>query len=330
MLPLVKLLVPQDRYGRKALDVEHRHRVVARRTVLGAGLLSLAAACGKSAAGLPAPRPEKDHLKISVYKFPDVAPLYVGVREGIFQRAGLNVELLDAQTSEQEPDIYFGSWAGQFVNIAEGADFVFIGEAAQATPRYTGLVVSADANYRTLTDNVHPRVGIAELDGIGKLLTTTTLGLAGAQGDYVQTATPDMVGALAGHRVDSCWVIEPYITQMQIINGAKLLADTASGPTEGFPLSGYGCERKFAEANPRTVRAFQSALREAQELAAEPARLRTVYIEDIKMDQRVATLMSRPHYPVSMSATRIQRVADHMQSQGRLKNHVDVHKFLFV
>lgn len=306
------------------------HRAVSRRTVLGAGLLSVAAACSRPAAGVQPARPERDHLKISIYALPDIAPLYVAIRGGMFQRAGLTVELLDSETSEAEPDIYFGSWVGQFSNLSKGADYVFVGEASQATERYTGLVVSPDSSYRLLSDIPQPRIGIAELNGVGRLLTESAYALSGSQVEFVQLKGPEIAGALGGNRVDACWVIEPQITTLQVTHGTRLLVDTASGPTKGFPLSGYSCPRKFAEDNPRTVRAFQAVLKEAQEVAADPARLRDVLVEDIKIDPSVASLMPRPQYPVSLNAARLQRVADHMFSHGRLPAPLDVRKVLYV
>ena len=261
---------------------------------------------------------------------PDVAPLYLAVREGLFQRAGMTVQLLESEQPDGTPDLYFGSWAGHFLNIAHGSDFVLIGEACQAAERYTGLVVAQDSNYQTMTDKPRPRVGITELNGIGKLLTSTTLGLADAQADFVQTPSKDMASALLGRRVDAVWAIEPEITTLQVTNGAHLLADTASGPTQGFPLSGYGCERTFAKQNPNTIKVFQNVLAEAQEMAADASRVRSAYIENIKIDPTVAQLMARPQYPVSLNATRLQRVADHMLSLGQLPQRIDVRKLVQV
>jgi NitT/TauT family transport system substrate-binding protein len=310
--------------------------LLSRRSLLaGMGAFALSA-CSDNSSSSAIGTPEVPEIRLGVLKVTDTAPLFVADREGIFAKYGLRPKFVTMElTGDQRPDlengqadVTFDSWVTIFLNIADRADWVVLGEAYQAAPRTTGLVTtSSGTQLKTVTSLKGKRIGVNNLKGLGVLMTNsllTTNGLALTDVTYEVIPFDDLAGAVSGGRVSAAWMVEPYLTRSQLDNGCVLFADTAIGPTADFPLSGYACARSFARKNPNTVRAFQAALAEAQQRALDRASVENVLPEYISVSRNVAQLMSLGAFPSTALAIRPQRVADLMLEQKFLTTRLDV------
>jgi NitT/TauT family transport system substrate-binding protein len=307
---------------------------LSRRTLLaGMGAFALSACTDDSASP---ESPEIPEIRLGVLKVTDTAPLFVAEREGIFAKYGLRPKFVTMElTGDQRPDlengqadVTFDSWVTIFLNMADGADWVVLGEAYQAAPRTTGLVTAvSEDQLKNVTSLRGKRIGVNNLRGLGVLLTNSVLGANGLNSNdvrYVEMPFDALGAAVRGGQVDSAWMVEPYLTRSQLDNGCVLFADTAVGPTADFPQSGYACARSFAQKNPKTVRAFQAALAEAQQRALDRASIEAVLPEYISVSRNVAQLMNLGAFPSTTLAIRPQRVADLMLEQQFLKERIPV------
>jgi NitT/TauT family transport system substrate-binding protein len=311
--------------------------LLSRRTLLaGMGAFALSA-CSDNSSSSAIGKPEVPGIRLGVLKVTDTAPLFVAQREGIFAKYGLDPKFVTMElTGDQRPDleeggqadVTFDSWVTIFLNIADRADWVVLGEAYQAAPRTTGLVTTSSGTQLKNVGNLKgKRIGVNNLKGLGVLLTNsllTTNGMQPTDVTYEEIPFDDLAGAVAGGRVSAAWMVEPYLTRSQLDNGCVLFADTATGPTLDFPQSGYACARSFARKNPNTVRAFQAALAEAQQKALDRASVENVLPEYISVSRNVAQLMSLGAFPSTTLAIRPQRVADLMLEQKFLTTRLDV------
>ena len=124
-------------------------------------------------------------------------------------------------------------------------------------------------------------------------------------------------------------MIEPFITKAQRNIGAKILTDTARGPTLDFPMSGYASSKKFADANPKTLKAFRDVLREAQQRAqANKLSVQDSLTSYADVDAPTAALVSVGTFPLSLNPIRLQRVADMMDTEDVLSGRLDVQQLL--
>lgn len=308
--------------------------LLSRRTLLaGMGAFALSACTDNSSS--PG-TPETPEIRLGVLKVTDTAPLFVAEREGIFAKYGLRPRFVTMElTGDQRPDlehgqadVTFDSWVTIFLNIADGADWVVLGEAYQAAPRTTGLVTAvAENQLKNVSSIKGKRIGVNNLRGLGVLLTNSVLltnGINPNEVRYVEMPFDSLGTAVKDGAVDAAWMVEPYLTRSQLDNGCVLFADTAIGPTADFPQSGYACARSFAQKNPNTVRAFQAALAEAQQRALDRASIENVLPEYIQVSKNVAQLMALGAFPSTTLAIRPQRVADLMLEQQFLRSRLDV------
>ncbi|MFD1047135.1 ABC transporter substrate-binding protein, partial [Kibdelosporangium lantanae] len=234
-----------------------RDSVLRRRTLLaGMGALALSA-CSTKTAQPAAPPVEVPEIRLGVLKVTDTAPLFVAQREGIFEKHGLRPKFVTMElTGDQridlehgQADVTFDSWVTIFLNVADGADWVVLGEAYQTGPRSTGLLVSRSSRLRSVKDLAGKRVGVNNLRGLGVLLTNSVLatnGMKPSDVQYVEMPFDNLAGAINNGDITAGWMVEPYLTRAQLDVGCVMLADTAVGATSDFPQSGYACARSFA------------------------------------------------------------------------------------
>ncbi|SHG01675.1 ABC transporter substrate-binding protein [Streptoalloteichus hindustanus] len=315
-----------------------------RRTLLAGGVAAgawLLGACGGrgSEGQSTPPPPEKGVVRVGVLPVPDVAALHLGIRDGIFARHGLHLDLVSMDLTGENRvdldagpvDVLFDSWVSVFTNYGGNRDLRLVGEAYQSAPLTTGLVTPRDSTYRKPRDRPKPRIAVNNPKGLGVLLTSTALhphGVAAGDIQWAHLPFEAMSGAMTRGEVDAAWLIEPYLTGLQISAGTQLFADTATGPTADMPLSGYVCGRKFAERNPRTLAAFRAALTEAQHRAGDRAEVAKVLPSYAGIDPSTVALMAPGVYPPTLTAVKIQRVADLMRAYNLLPAPIQVNDFI--
>jgi NitT/TauT family transport system substrate-binding protein len=309
--------------------------VLRRRALLaGAGALALSA-CGNQPASSGAPAVELPEIRLGVLKVTDTAPLFVAERQGLFGKAGLRPKFVEMElTGDQridlehgQADVTFDSWVTIFLNIADGADWVVLGEAYQTGPRTTGLLAGPSSRLRTVPELAGKRIGVNNKRGLGVLLINSlleTAGLKPSDVQYVEIPFDKLAESLKRGEVNAGWMVEPYLTRAQLEFGCTLFADTGTGPTLDFPQSGYACSRNFAKKNPGTVRAFQQVLAEAQRKALDRTTVESVLPDYISVSRNVAALMNIGTYPSTTLAIRPQRVVDLMFAQQMLTSRINV------
>jgi NitT/TauT family transport system substrate-binding protein len=308
---------------------------LSRRSLFTAAGALLLAGCGSNGentpTGIEVPEPRLGLLAVT-----DVAPMYVAQRQGIFSRDGLRPRMVESElTGDQrfdlegggKEDIHFDSWVTIFLNIADGGDWMLLGEAYQMSPNTTGLITSRNAKLRSVPDLKGTRIAVNNLSGLGVMLINALLavhGLSPRDVRYVETPFDKIGEAVVRGDAETGWLVEPYLTVAQLETGAVPFADTASGATLDLPQSGYVCARSFAKRNPRTIKAFQNALISAQIQAQDRSRVERELVDNLKVSDSVAALMNIGNYPSSLRAIRPQRLADLMLEQGMLKKKINV------
>ncbi|GAB2873044.1 ABC transporter substrate-binding protein [Lentzea nigeriaca] len=282
---------------------------------------------------------ERNVLRIGVLPVVDVAPLRIALNEKLFEKAGLQVNLV-TQPSEAEAikqldttlDITWATHVSLFRAVAEGTELQLQGEAYQAGPNSMALVTNASSDYDDPGKKQAPTIAVNSETDIGALTTRAVLDTAAVEKQKIKfRAMPfaEMENALKSAQVDAAFMIEPFITKAQRSIGAKILTDTARGPTLDFPMSGYASSKKFAEANPKTLKAFREVLREAQQRAqSNKLAVQDSLTSYADVDQQTAALVSIGTFPLSLNPIRLQRVADMMDTEDVLSGRLDVQQLL--
>lgn len=286
----------------------------------------------------PPPRLERTTLRVGVGGPIDTAPLRIAVAAGKFREAGLNVTLVELGTGDGiqqltsgRLDVTFASDVSLFRAATAGSALQLQGEAYTSASDTAALVTLPNSDYTEPTAKKAPKIAVDNVDDIGALTARSVLSTAGvdpARIHFVAEPFDRMPDALQAGDVDAALMVEPYLTRAEQELGARILADGSSGATLDFPASAYASTGAFARTNPQTLAAFRRVLEQAQQAASDPATVRDALPTFSDIDPTTAALISLGSYPTTLSAIRLQRVADLMHTSGLIPNRLDVQAML--
>lgn len=141
------------------------------RRALGASLLATMLALPIVAQAEP--------LRVGYANIGGFEPYFIAQRNGWFEEAGLDIELIDSSNPQQsiarlmsgELDVTGGSSAPTIAAIAQGVPIriIYSNQSLDAQPT-VGLVVRADSPYHTIADLAGRRIGTLGLQGTGSFL----------------------------------------------------------------------------------------------------------------------------------------------------------------
>jgi NitT/TauT family transport system substrate-binding protein len=291
---------------------------------------------------------------ITVASVPGIgdAPLYIALQHGLFRRAGLSVHIQSYPSVAAEITALRSGKAN--VAVGDYADFFFAQEQAKSAP----MVVVADgydAGPNVMNVLVMPGSAITDAQGLsGKTIGTAAPQLIPATSgqpfsletvaassvltnDGVQPTTVtwkpmpanDLISALGSHRVDAILVTEPQIFQAESQLGAQSVLDACSGQTVNLPLQGYFAQASFAKQQGAALKAFRSALMQAQANAAMATPVEAALTHFTGMTPQTASLVTVGVYPTTLNTANLQRVADLMSFYGALPHALNVAPMTF-
>lgn len=308
---------------------------------VAAGLVVTAAACGSGSPSTASGGGKLTTVNVGVLPIIDDVALYVGLKEGLFRKQGLDVKPViianGALTSQEvlsgKLQFAFNNYVTMILAAQGGAPLRLVADGCQTTPGVMAIMVPKDSPIHRVRDLAGKTLAVNAPKNIGPLMVESALKAAGVPAGSVKLTTvqfPDMSQALRSHTVDAAWMVEPFVSLSGKTVGARLLADTASGAMADFPVSGWETSAQYAQQNQKVVAAFRKAITQASADAANRSVVEQVAPAYIKgMTRQTASkvhVMSFPTAPVT--AARLQRVAEAMRGVGLLTAPFDVRQLL--
>jgi NitT/TauT family transport system substrate-binding protein len=292
-------------------------------------IASLAAGCssGTDHAAL-----EKPDIVLDVFPSIDTAGLYIAKMDGLFAAQGLNVTIRFATSSQaavqgQEHGIYDITSADYVTYIDDeltaGAHLRLIAEASFLQPSVLALLVPAHSPVQTVAQLRGKTIAVVAPDDIATLLVDSLLTENGVLPSQVTfkpgVALPAVGAALNAGAIDAAPAPEPFISVSEEKYGTQQLVDLDQGSTANFPIQGFAVTEAWARKYPATLRAFLRALSAGPRVADtnRPAVERAVE-KFLGIPAVTASLIALPNVPLSVNATRLQRVVNAMVEFGLL------------
>lgn len=274
---------------------------------------------------------EKSRITIGILATVDNAPVRLAEKRGFFQQEGLGVDVKvygsgpEALTavSGGSLDICLINYVSFFLAAANGTvNGRIVADAYQGTQDSLVLVAKPEANIREAKDLVGKKISVHASGNINELLVRELLrnnGLDSGAASYVPVKFPEIQAALASNQIQAGVLVEPYITRAGQELGAKPVLPLITGPTADMPLSGYVAQTQFTQDNPKTVAAFQRAMKKANQLAETDRNALAEVLPDLtKVPAESVPSLSLGRFPTSLDATRLQRVIDLMRVHGTM------------
>ncbi|MFI7697500.1 ABC transporter substrate-binding protein [Nonomuraea sp. NPDC049480] len=279
---------------------------------------------------------EKTTIKVGAIPIPDSVSLYVAINKGYFKQEGLTVqpEVITGGAAAMPKlmsgalDATLQNYVSGLVAFSAGQKIKLVAEASQGAPNTFVLMVPKDSPIKTVADLKGKTVAVNTFNNIGTLAVETQLKVAGltkADVKYKEIPFPDMTNALNTGLADAGWMVEPFITTSQSTVGFRKLADTMTGQTENFPISGWSVTEDWAKKNPKTLAAFQRAIAKAlKDLSTDRKELEVTLPKYTKIDAKTASVITPLTYPTELTANRLQKVADLLLEYEYIKSAIDV------
>lgn len=296
---------------------------------------------GAEADAAPRDVPEKTEITLGLLPLIDVAPIYIGIEEGLFEREGLTIDIQLVQGGAAaipamvagELDLTFGAYPSTMTGVANGLDLRIIAEGNRASPGFSNIVALPDSGLEGDVAALEgKRVGLNTFANVAELTTRSVIEAAGAdyaEVDAVEIPFPEMVPTLERGELDAIFAVEPFDTIAQSSLDAVVVADPYSGETEGLPVAGYYATGNFATNFPNTVAAFQRALIAATDIAADdPERVVDVLPSYSELDAQAAATVTQPEFVARIDRAEIQRIVDLMVAFEFLEQPVDLDRII--
>ncbi|MGW5715252.1 ABC transporter substrate-binding protein [Amycolatopsis sp. NPDC003865] len=277
---------------------------------------------------------EKSKIRVSIQPLTDLGPFWLAQDAGYFKAEGLDVETVMAASGQASTanvvsgavDIAFSSYVSLFT--AKGsADLLLVSDATSVSPNSNAIVVGPNSPAKTLSGLAGRKVAITAKNTASDVLTKSVMSDHRVPYDsviWVELPFPQVAAALRQGRVDAAYVAEPYVTIAADEADAIPVIDIGSGATQDFPLAGYGATKKWVHDNPRTLAAFQRAMKKATlDAAGDRSKVEPLLVKHAKINETVAKLLSMPAFGSTLDARRIQRVPDLLLRMGVITAPVD-------
>jgi NitT/TauT family transport system substrate-binding protein len=263
------------------------------------------------------------------------APLYIGIRDGLFSRAGLTVHVVSGTSVPQEvralrngkADIAFGDYANMFfaqeqhptphlLTVADGYD---AGPNVMEVLTLPGSGITTPSDLANKTIGTGPPQGMPtnkpqpySIDTLATWSVLTSDNVDAATIHWAPMATSGLIGALQSHQVDAILATEPTIYAAESQLGAVPVLDACTGATANLPLDGYFSTSSYAGKNQAVITAFRAALAKAQAQAGMAAPLQAALTKSVGLKAQAAAMVTVGTYPTTLSAANLQRVVNLM------------------
>jgi NitT/TauT family transport system substrate-binding protein len=313
-----------------AMSMQYRR---SRYTWLTSALLAVVvvfvlAGCGASVADHPNPT-AVTRLVVAAVPAEGAAGLYIAQEQGLFRKAGLVVRIESAVSSADvlanlvhgDVNVSLGQWTSALAAEADGIKLRAIAAGNDGASGLEELVSGAGSGIKRPIQLAGKTIGVNALNGLSQLLVEAVLSSDGIQPSrlhWVAIPFPNMAAAVAGHKVDAAFMVQPYALAAERAKTVTELVDIDTGAvTRNFPITGYVTTQAWAKRNPAALAAFSRALAEGQRVAAgDPAAV----VQAVAKYTGITASPGMPigGFPSAVTAAQLTRVAVLMKQYGLL------------
>ncbi|MDN6637115.1 MAG: ABC transporter substrate-binding protein [Yaniella sp.] len=282
-------------------------------------------------------------VSIGVIPIVDVAPIYLGAKEGIFEEHGLELDLTLAQGGAAIiPAVQSGDFDFGFSNVtslvigqSQGLPLQLVAPGPQTTGNagedFSSLLVPEDSDAESIADLEGRSVAVNTLNNIND--TVLKEGLRQADGDpeemnLVEVAFPDMGGQLESGNVDAIMAVEPFATLAKDA-GAREIYSPYAEPIEDLMIAGYFASTDMVEEDPELVDAFVAAMKESQQYAEDnPEEAKAILPEYSEIDPEIIDDLNMPKFPQDINMESTERIIELSEETGLIDESIDVNELV--
>jgi NitT/TauT family transport system substrate-binding protein len=273
-------------------------------------------------------------LKVGVIPIADVAPLYVGIKQGFFKQENLTIKpqlaeggaTITAQTVSGDLQVGFSNVTSLIIASSKKLPVEIVAsgvQGASSEDKAWDAVLSKKGSPITDPKELEGKtVSVNNLNNVGPLTINNAMEKAGAdykKVKYVEVPFPDANAAVDGGRVDAAWVVEPFVSQ-GAAQGAQEVLHPFEAMAPNFEVATYFVTKQYAAQNKDVVDRFVRAINKSLQYAQSHSDIvRQVVPTYTKIPKEVAAKMRLPQWSPDLNRPTIQQTADLAQKYGFIK-----------
>jgi NitT/TauT family transport system substrate-binding protein len=281
-------------------------------------------------------------IKLGVVKFGSVADIWVADKNGIFKKHGLDLQVIEVPATQtiqvlqsKSVDIALQIPGSAFQAKEQGFAITLVGEnetAGSTPPGSNAVIVPINSPVKTLKDLTGKRLASGSPYGQSLSAIKEAFQRAGGSFDAVQFVTAPVTthpNLIRSGQVDAVSSLDPYTTQIVKSGIGRVVSYFMIDTIPDQPVGSWWSLRSWAVDHPRGVKAFQDAIKEAQDyMNADPARAKKIIADYTGLDPAVVGDMAAIRWKTAINPSVWQAVADMMHRQGQLQQQHDVSEYL--
>ncbi|MEV2276940.1 ABC transporter substrate-binding protein [Nocardiopsis sp. NPDC049922] len=312
-----------------------RHRLLA--LAAGTALLATTACAGQD------PSSQEDgelaQLTAGVIPIVDVAPVYLGVEQGIFEAHGIDLTLESSSGGAAivpgvvsgEFDLGFSNMVSLIIARERGLPLTTLTNGVTSTGEQGadlgGVFVPGDSDVESAADLESARIAINTLSNIGDTTVRQAVRVAGGDPtdiEFVELPFPDMPAALETGQVDAVWAVEPFGTVIRQAGGREVASNFVDTDPDLTVAAYFTSEQRLAE-DPELFASVTAALEESLAYAQDhPDAVRAVMTSYTEIDQSVVDALILPRFPSEIDRDSVRTLADLMLQDGVIDAEADL------
>ncbi|MGY1631821.1 ABC transporter substrate-binding protein [Geodermatophilus sp. SYSU D01186] len=314
-------------------------------TVLGAAMVVVVAACGTEGESAPAGEGGSglQDVTVGVSTVVDVAPVYLGISEGIFEEHGLEVTpqttsgggaALLPLVLNGEVDFAYGNVVSLLKAREEGLDVRAVTHGSSSPGRQAGtglILVGGDSPVQDAADLEGKTVAVNSLASLTEVMVHAAIERAGgdpAKVTLVELPVSDMIPALERGEVDAITEYEPFGTIAKQA-GARPVAYTFDLTETDTLIASYFTSGTLAEQDPELVETFKAAMNEALDFAQDhPEAVREAVDSYMDLDPAVTAELTLPGFGSDLDQDALREIAGIARERGLLEEEPQVEQLL--
>jgi len=313
---------------------------------LGIAAALVAGGCGddeEESGGGGGGQAETTTLRVGVIPIADVAPLYLGIKQGFFEEQNLKIEPQLAEGGAAiTPAVLSGDFQIGFSNtvsllIAASKDLpvtiisqgVLGGKTEDEA--WADLLVLKDGPIKEPKDLEGKTIAVNTLKNICEVTIRKSLSDMGVDDSTLKWAEvpfPDMNAALESNRVDGACVVEPFVSQGKA-GKAKGIDPFYVNTAPDLTVATYFTSKQYAGENPEVVKAFVSAMQKSLDYAQQnPDAVRDILTEYTQIPPEAAASIKLPQWRQDITTDTVELLSKLSLEYGLIESEPDLNELI--
>jgi NitT/TauT family transport system substrate-binding protein len=287
--------------------------------------------------------PEPATLRVGVIPIADVAPLYLGMKQGFFKDEGLTIKPQLAEGGAAiTPAVVSGDFQIGFSNtisllIAASQDLPVeiispgVSGAADEKDAWDDLLVPKNGPVKTTKDLEGKTIAVNTLKNICEVTIKASLEKDGVDVDtlkFAEVPFPDMNAALDAGRVDGACVVEPFVSQGKA-GKSKGINPFYERTAPNLTVATYFTSKQYAEENADVVDRFVSAMQKSLAYAQEnPDAVREILLDYTEIPPEAAEAIKLPILRTDLNEPTIEKLSELSAKYGLIEEEPDLEELI--